>query len=284
MNIYLTGPMTGYADNNHPEFNRVAAILEAAGHVVFNPADNFAVERTRRDYMTIDVPAVCAADAVVVMKGWSESGGSNIEILTAWYCEVPVFSYQDKEAALPVDADPKDRFTLVPLESRPSRLPYSLEEEDRRPINIIAEDLINGARRSAYGHPAEDYARVAGMVNAAFAHKLKPGESFSAKDMPIFIMFMKISREINFPKRDNRIDGAGYWGVLDMIHEYESHAVALGNEEFADRMRESLRAMMTITASEAEAMRVEGEINGSAVHRETGADVKAGRPVQNDAG
>ena len=30
---------------------------------------------------------------------------------------------------------------------------------------------------------------------------------------------VKISREVNQPKRDNRTDGAGYWGCLDKVVE-----------------------------------------------------------------
>ena len=38
MKLHLSGPMTGLEDFNRPEFNRVAEVLQAMGHDVFNPA------------------------------------------------------------------------------------------------------------------------------------------------------------------------------------------------------------------------------------------------------
>ena len=32
---------------------------------------------------------------------------------------------------------------------------------------------------------------------------------------------VKISREANSPKRDNRVDGAGYFETLEMVRQYE---------------------------------------------------------------
>lgn len=83
-----------------------------------------------------------------------------------------------------------------------------------------AQSLTTGDRNDDYGHPADDFAKVVGMVNAAFAHKLK--EPFTIYDWPLIMNMVKISREINVPKRDNRVDGAGYWNTLQMIHDRES--------------------------------------------------------------
>ena len=57
------------------------------------------------------------------------------------------------------------------------------------------------------------------MVNGAYAHLLLPGKGFAAEDIPVIIEFIKISREINYAKKDNWVDGAGYWGVIEMIHQ-----------------------------------------------------------------
>ena len=37
MRLHLSEPMTGLEDFNRPEFNRVAEVLQAMGHDVFNP-------------------------------------------------------------------------------------------------------------------------------------------------------------------------------------------------------------------------------------------------------
>ena len=75
-----------------------------------------------------------------------------------------------------------------------------------KPQSILqeAEALINGDRRSSYGHPLDDYTRTAGMVNAAFADKLK--EPLTPEDMMMVMVLVKLSRQRNRPKRDNLVD------------------------------------------------------------------------------
>jgi len=79
----------------------------------------------------------------------------------------------------------------------------------------IADKLINGDRREAYGHPYDDYSRVTKAFNSLTGHNL------SASDGPIFMICVKLARETHQQKKDNRIDGAGYFGVLDMVREKE---------------------------------------------------------------
>jgi hypothetical protein len=95
--IYIAGPMTGYPNFNFDNFNRVAALFEARGWQVLNPANKgpewnavldeeavktgdgkLAIEKGfdfRRDY-TWDVSKVIEADAIYMMKGWQFSPGA----------------------------------------------------------------------------------------------------------------------------------------------------------------------------------------------------------------
>jgi hypothetical protein len=85
-------------------------------------------------------------------------------------------------------------------------------------INHEADRLIHEDRREVYGHCLDEYTRLAGMVSAAFAHKLK--ESFSAEDMLMFMVLLKASRVIHNPKRDSLVDLAGYTGcIADAMEE-----------------------------------------------------------------
>lgn len=214
---YLTGPMTGKENHNHDEFHRIAKILRDAGIEIDNPAEHFGGVTdgiAMSEFLRADINAICKMGAVIVMPGWPESRGSNIEILFAWYCGIPVYSYCEVEDGR--------GFVLLPIDTKPSILPYqtdTADDKDERSICEIADSLINGARRSTYGHPLDDYSRVAGCVNSNFSHYLRPGQGFKAEDIPIIIEFMKISRETFCPKRGNRVDGCGYWGVIEMIHE-----------------------------------------------------------------
>lgn len=80
-----------------------------------------------------------------------------------------------------------------------------------------AEALINGDRRASYGHPLLDYTRTAGMVNAAFADKLK--EPLTAEDMMMVMVLVKLSRQRNLPKRDNLVDACGYLGCIELAEQ-----------------------------------------------------------------
>lgn len=75
-----------------------------------------------------------------------------------------------------------------------------------------AQGLVHGARNAAYGSPLSDYSRTAGMVSAMLAHKLK--EPLTAEDCIMVMICVKLSRQQNKPKRDNAVDGAGYFECL----------------------------------------------------------------------
>jgi len=71
-----------------------------------------------------------------------------------------------------------------------------------------AQRLVYGERGEQYGHPFDDYTRTAGMVSSMLAHKLR--EPLTAEEMILVMCCVKISRQINKPKRDNMADLAGY--------------------------------------------------------------------------
>jgi hypothetical protein len=81
-------------------------------------------------------------------------------------------------------------------------------ESLRMSVLAEAEGLVHGARNQAYGHPLEDFSRTAGMVSSMLAHKLK--EPLTAEEVGMFMCCVKLSRQVNAPKRDNMVDLAGY--------------------------------------------------------------------------
>ena len=84
----------------------------------------------------------------------------------------------------------------------------TVPESGRESILTEAQRLVHGDRNAAYGHPLDDFARTAGMVSAMLAHKLK--EPLTAEEVILIMCQVKISRQINKPKRDNMCDLAGY--------------------------------------------------------------------------
>lgn len=89
--------------------------------------------------------------------------------------------------------------------------------EHEQSILEVADRLTNKDRREKYGHPLDDYSRTAGMVNSAFAHKL--AEDLTAEDIMLIMVLVKVSREVNCPQRDNRVDGAGYFNCIELSYQ-----------------------------------------------------------------
>lgn len=83
--IYLSGPMSGMAEHNHPAFHSAAARLRALGFVVFNPAETFGGDTSlsRRAYMSIDLAAVPTCDWIVKMPEHWRSEGAMAELMAA---------------------------------------------------------------------------------------------------------------------------------------------------------------------------------------------------------
>ena len=77
-----------------------------------------------------------------------------------------------------------------------------------------ADHLINGPRQGAYGHPLDDFTKTGRIWGAILGIPDVPAEKVA-----LCMTGVKISREVNLPKRDNRVDGAGYWGCLDKVVE-----------------------------------------------------------------
>jgi hypothetical protein len=96
--------------------------------------------------------------------------------------------------------------------------------------NIIdtATNLVNSDRQIDYGHPAEDFTRIAGILNAlGFSRKLHSKDKpIEATDVPIMMIAVKLSREMNKHKDDNLVDIIGYTKCLDMVHEYDKMITA----------------------------------------------------------
>ncbi len=123
--LYLAGPMSGYSQHNFPLFDRVTAQLREQGFEVFNPAENFDgdVRRPRAFYMQLDIPALIESQAIVVLPGWRESRGANLEVWLALDMGIPLY------ACTPSDVSP----TLTPLaDLRITGLPFQRQASPTR--------------------------------------------------------------------------------------------------------------------------------------------------------
>lgn len=81
-----------------------------------------------------------------------------------------------------------------------------------------AQRITHGPRQADYGHPLDDYGRTAQLASVLLSHKLK--EPLTAHEMALLMCCVKLSREMNAPKRDNMTDLAGYaWVAQECLDE-----------------------------------------------------------------
>lgn len=88
--VYIAGPMTGLPDFNRGAFFEAGDVLFSHGHIVLNPAV-FPDGLEHGDYMKICLPMIDAAEAVIMLPGWENSKGANMEYQYAQIKRLPVF-------------------------------------------------------------------------------------------------------------------------------------------------------------------------------------------------
>lgn len=82
--IYISGPMTGYADLNFPAFNFAATSLRKRGWEVLNPVElNPDPKADWYDCIIDDIQAMKQCNAIYLLYGWEQSHGANIEYWVA---------------------------------------------------------------------------------------------------------------------------------------------------------------------------------------------------------
>jgi len=74
-----------------------------------------------------------------------------------------------------------------------------------------ATELVDGPRNADYGHPLEDFTRIATMWSALLGVDIEP------EQVAYCMCCVKLSRQTNKPKRDNLVDLAGYARTAEMV-------------------------------------------------------------------
>lgn len=82
MKLYISGPMTGYPEWNHPAFNEAERQLRAVGYDVINPARHGSGRRWEY-YMRLALKDVADAEGVALLPGYTHSRGATLEIHNA---------------------------------------------------------------------------------------------------------------------------------------------------------------------------------------------------------
>jgi hypothetical protein len=88
-----------------------------------------------------------------------------------------------------------------------------MPQDAERPLER-AMALVHHERHGEYGHPADDFARTAGMWRALFGWEVEP------RDVPLAMACVKLSRLQQSPEhRDSVVDLAGYAEAYWMLME-----------------------------------------------------------------
>lgn len=86
-------------------------------------------------------------------------------------------------------------------------------------MSVIEEaaGLVHGARQDSYGHPFDDFSRTGRLWGAILGIPDVPPHLVA-----LCMAAVKISREVNAPKRDNLVDLAGYAEALALVRERQA--------------------------------------------------------------
>ena len=99
-----------------------------------------------------------------------------------------------------------------------------------RSLTDEAINLVTGDRNIDYGDPSEDFARIATGWSEIF------GTAVTSTEVALAMVWLKVCREINKPKRDNIVDAIGYLLTYDAVRaEQELQLSRLG--KYAATMR-----------------------------------------------
>ena len=121
---------------------------------------------------------------------------------------------------LPYPENPRNTYSATPLPWKDVRGTATPPAPAGRVDSILLEAhaLVHGPRQHAYGHPANDFSRTAALANTLLAGKLKA--DLDARDVALFMVCVKLSRQVNKHGRDNLVDAAGYLETLRMVEDF----------------------------------------------------------------
>ena len=85
--------------------------------------------------------------------------------------------------------------------------------DDKKNILQEADEITSGARAQSYGHPKDNFGRIARLWSAYLNVDVSPA------DTAMLMMLVKMARHQHAPKRDNLTDIAGYARTIEKLDE-----------------------------------------------------------------
>jgi hypothetical protein len=234
--------MAGLKDHNFPAFDRAEQALHDLGHDPVSPAalsrdawawyggkEKFEVqfnteERRREYYMRYDLPALLSCQGVALLAGWYSSRGATLEALVARQAGLKIFLWQDEKLTAFEKTTAQYAHQHATVEAGPLTGVVLPTPKTNESVLLEADRLVDGARQKDYGHPLDNYERVADLwkaylrgVESARADVPVPMD-ITADDVAQMMILLKIGRLMAGYHRDSLVDIGGYAKVHDMIH------------------------------------------------------------------
>ena len=95
-----------------------------------------------------------------------------------------------------------------------STINNTINDTINKSILAEAEEIVNGSRQSDYGDAANNFRRIANIVNSMY-----PQLNINAQQCCAVLMAVKLIREGFRHKRDNLVDLCGYAELLNRLKE-----------------------------------------------------------------
>jgi hypothetical protein len=182
---YIAGPMRGIDHFNFPAFDEARKEVEALGYSPISPAD---LDR-EAGYDFSNLPANTDLESI----GFSLLNAIDRDVEALKECDA-VYMLRGWERSKGARAE----FALAEW--------MGLDVLYQQTEDVLEEALriTRGDRNAQYGPPDQDFRRTAAMWSA-----LK-GVAFEPREVALFMVCLKLSREVHQRKRDNWVDIAGY--------------------------------------------------------------------------
>lgn len=212
MKIFVSGPMRGHENYNRPLFEKARECIKREflqpawlkeveviiphdldGDDVKDktPAEVYQDITLMAKFLSRNIEAIAQCTYVCLLPGWEKSGGARCEKEAALRLEVDLIFYDDKED------------TIIWRDTPPDVLK-------------VASEIVDGSRKTTYGHPVDNHERTAELWNAFLLGK---DESYriTAQDVCIMNILQKVSRLAHSIHRDSLIDICGYARNIEII-------------------------------------------------------------------
>jgi len=102
MTWYLSGPMSGIDEHNFPAFVYAKTQMELRGHIVVSPHETDLGDAVGEwvEFLRADLIRMMRCQGIVLLRGWSKSRGSRLELSVAMALGFPVRFFNERTGEL----------------------------------------------------------------------------------------------------------------------------------------------------------------------------------------